>query len=731
MIPLRWARCSRGPILGLGLLTLTSTIRADPPSAQNAWIEARPADAAEAALHQAALGALVDVGPLDSVSAANPGSAASGLAQLAAGWLMLGQHRFAEALPHLQHPDLSRTALADHALLALAQAQEGLTDPARASEAYLTLLSAHPASPLACAALAGGSRALEQAGRGQEAIALLERTAKECPSEAAAALLGLASLHEREGRGAAAAQAYDRLDREFPASPEARGASPRLTALRSHLPALTPAERSERDFKKAVALGNAALFREAAAVYRSLLTRRLAPDRTAEVRVRLGRAQLTLKQYREATVTLTAVPKGSAVEAEAAYFLAKIQAKRKPAPAVYEDVARRFPGTPWAEDALLNLAQHFQKDALEDQALPYYRRLLAAFPDGRYADGATWRVAWWEFRAGRYETAANLLEQAAHARPQGSAVPGFLYWAGRSRLALAQNDAAKALYAETVRRFKHTYHGLRAAEALALVSAGASSTRPAGDAAAPAALDPSLERVRQLLLIERIAEAGEELERLPASPQVQATRAWIDTRQGRLRPAITAMKRAFPQWKSQAGDDLPEAVWKVIYPLEYADLLQKRAQKEGLDPALVAAIIWQESTFDAGALSGAGARGLMQVIPPTGRKLARSLGVTYRQRDLQNPEVSLSFGTRYLREMLDEFGGRLERALAAYNAGPHRVVAWTASKPEMSAEEFIESIPFTETRGYVMSILNHIEHYRRIYGLAAAPPSGPTGATAP
>ncbi len=731
MIPLRWARCSRGPILGLGLLSLASAVRADAPNAQNAWIEALPADAAEAALRQAVLGAGIEVASLEAVSAANPGSTASGLARLAAGLVLLGSNRFADALPHLQHPDLARTALADHALLALARTQEGLGDPARAADAYLSLLKTHPASPLACLALAGASQTLDQASRSQEAAAWLERTAKECPSEAPAALLSLASLHERAGRAAAAAQAYDRLDREFPASTQARGAGSRLAALRSQLPAQPAAERNEREFRKAVALSNASLFREAIPVYRSLLTGRLAPERGAEVRVRLGRALLTLKRYREATVALAAVPKGSAVEAEAAYFLARIKARRQPAPALYEDLVARFPGTPWAEDALLNLAQHFQKDALEDQALPYYRRLLAAFPNGRYADRATWRVAWWEFRAGHYGIAAHMLEQAAQARPEGFSASGFLYWAGRSRAALGESEPATALYQETVRRFKHTYHGLRAAEALALVNAGASSTRPAAATAPPATLDPSLERVRQLLLIERLAEAGDELSRLPANPQVQATRAWIDRRQGRLRPAITAMKRAFPQWRSQAGDQLPEAVWKVIYPLEYADLLQERAQKEGLDPALVAAIVWQESTFDAGAVSGAGARGLMQVIPPTGRKLARSLGLSYRQRDLYDPELSLTFGTRYLREMLDEFGGRLERALAAYNAGPHRVAAWTASKPEMSAEEFIESIPFTETRGYVMNILTHVEHYRRIYGLAAAPPSGASGATAP
>jgi soluble lytic murein transglycosylase len=138
----------------------------------------------------------------------------------------------------------------------------------------------------------------------------------------------------------------------------------------------------------------------------------------------------------------------------------------------------------------------------------------------------------------------------------------------------------------------------------------------------------------------------------------------------------------------------------------------------------VAALVWQESTFDAGAQSPAGARGLMQVMPGTGRQLARHLGRTFRLPDLYDADVSLQMGTRYLRQLMDRFGGRIERALAAYNAGPSRVVQWTAANPEMSAEEFVEAIPFRETKGYVMNILAHREHYRRLYGLAPTATAG-------
>ena len=119
---------------------------------------------------------------------------------------------------------------------------------------------------------------------------------------------------------------------------------------------------------------------------------------------------------------------------------------------------------------------------------------------------------------------------------------------------------------------------------------------------------------RQWLGLDRVDEALEELRRLPAAPSVHATIAWLESRRGRLRPAITAMKRAFPEHVGEAGDGLPDEVWRILYPLEYRDSLERQARAEGLDPSLVAALICQESTFDAGAVSRVGARGLMQIM---------------------------------------------------------------------------------------------------------------------
>jgi soluble lytic murein transglycosylase len=227
--------------------------------------------------------------------------------------------------------------------------------------------------------------------------------------------------------------------------------------------------------------------------------------------------------------------------------------------------------------------------------------------------------------------------------------------------------------------------------------------------------------------------------RLRAGPAaaLDATDAWILARQGDLRAGITGMRRAYPQHLTAEGDELPEAIRRVIYPLEYWDLLRRHARAHGLDPHLVAALVAQESTFDAGVRSAANAYGLMQIIPGTGRRLARLEGIRrFRTSMLTRPEVNVRLGTRYLSNLLERFDGAAHFALASYNAGEARVDKWRAEKPGLEQDEFIDDIPFPETQNYVKRILGTAEEYRRLYplsrGTAAAPAaSGGDGPASP
>ena len=699
-------------------------ILASAPAPGAAWrLSGEPADSLEAGVRDAA--SVRDTGAVDALRAAArqaPDSVPSGLAHLAAGLRLLDQARHADAIAELTHADVARTLLRDYALEACGEAQERLGQSDAAARSYLAA-AAEPSSAAACTSLPRAARLLLGLGRADDAVAALQQVVAACPRGLADSLLALGDAQLARGDASAAAAAYDRVDRELPGSPQAAQARSKLRPLADRLPARSAADRAQLALARGNALLAAGRSSEALPVLQSVTLSALPTAEADLARVSLGSALLAKGRAREAVRVLQQVAADSPQAAHAAFLLARERAKRTRTPEAFEAVAGRYRGSPWAEEALLSLANHYQKDALDAAALPWWRRLLSEYPDGRYVERAAWRSGWADFRAGRYEVAARILEDTARVRPASSFTSGLLYWAGRSRAALGQNDRARLLLQETVRRYKHSYHGLRARDSLARLG-GASAPGPSLLASNDSEMlpEPRATRARQLLLIERPEEAARELRLLPQSPRVQATLAWLEWRQGHLRPALVAMKRAYPEWVGEAGDRLPLEVWRILFPLRYEPELRAAAAAESLDPALVAALILQESTFDAAALSRAGARGLMQVMPATGRRLARAKGQRLKRAALHDPGTSLDFGARYLRLMSERFGGSVEKTLAAYNAGPHRVDSWTAERGERGAEDFIEDIPFTETRQYVMIILANREHYRRIYGLARAAP---------
>jgi soluble lytic murein transglycosylase len=152
------------------------------------------------------------------------------------------------------------------------------------------------------------------------------------------------------------------------------------------------------------------------------------------------------------------------------------------------------------------------------------------------------------------------------------------------------------------------------------------------------------------------------------------------------------------------------------YPLAYWELIQQKAQERGLDPYLVLALIRQESLFDARARSPAAALGLMQLIPPTAARVAKQLGLPTPSQDmLFQPEVNIALGTQYLKDLLQRYSNNWFKALAAYNAGEAAVDRWEKEIVTDDIEEFVERIPYVETRGYVKLVLRNHRIYKRLY----------------
>ncbi len=198
-------------------------------------------------------------------------------------------------------------------------------------------------------------------------------------------------------------------------------------------------------------------------------------------------------------------------------------------------------------------------------------------------------------------------------------------------------------------------------------------------------------------------------------PLAETAQIYTDT--GHFDRAIEVMKHSVPSYFAVDIPTLPREYWDALFPRPYWSDLKKYSVANGLDPYLVASLIRQESEFNPLAVSRANAVGLMQLLPKTGKNVAKQEGLKrYNATQLFSPAVNLQLGTRYFRGMVDKFGGSFEHALAAYNAGSDRVDEWMGQGPYRDSPEFVESIPFTETREYVQAIMRNASVYRQLYG---------------
>jgi soluble lytic murein transglycosylase len=185
---------------------------------------------------------------------------------------------------------------------------------------------------------------------------------------------------------------------------------------------------------------------------------------------------------------------------------------------------------------------------------------------------------------------------------------------------------------------------------------------------------------------------------------------------GRPAQAIRYIKSFAGNYLFLPIESAPQDFWRLAFPLPYRADLERFSKQNNLDPFLMAALIRQESEFDAQVVSVANARGLTQIEPATGRELSRKLKIPqYTTAKLFQPSLNLQFGTYYLRLVTNQLGGHTEAALAAYNAGMTRAKSWLTWGDFQEPAEFVETVPLTQTRGYIQAVLRNADAYRRIY----------------
>ncbi|MGB6975267.1 MAG: transglycosylase SLT domain-containing protein [Terracidiphilus sp.] len=391
----------------------------------------------------------------------------------------------------------------------------------------------------------------------------------------------------------------------------------------------------------------------------------------------------------------------------------------------------RFPTSEWLAKALFSSGNMYLLKRDDPHAVEYYGYLAAHFPHDGEADVAHWRVAWLTYRLGQLADAARMFDEQIKLYPDSTETAAALYWRGRLYESPDHDPArAAANYKTIVRVYDHYFYAQMARDRLkALGNAepveAASLARfkapdvPELDDSFP---DDSVHLAKAKLL----ANAGlteyipDEIAADPDAGSWSAlAEAQIYSSDGETARAMRVLKRAIP-YSAMPIDKIPLVYWRILFPEQYWETIKRESAKNNLDPYLVASLIRQESEFNPGVISYANAYGLMQLLPRVGRELARKEGMRhFRAYQLLNPQTNIRLGTLYLRQRLDTFGGVTEYALAAYNAGDSRVTDWESAGPYSGMDEFVESIPFTQTREYVEAILRNMETYREIDKAAA------------
>jgi soluble lytic murein transglycosylase len=655
-------------------------------------------------------------------------------------WLVLGyahvlDHDYAKAIDPLNRAKPLAGELSDYVAYYLGSSYLQTGRQAEALAALSNFAKTYPDSLLSRDADVSCAGAMLGEGRAKEVVEMLEQERLPVRSDLE---LTLGRAYATLGEQAKAADAFQNIYYNMPNAAEADAAYAELRKL-PQAPQPTAAQHRTRGDL----LLKARRYNDAADEYR-LLAGESSAQEQAFAELALADALHRAGRNREAKTELTKLAVANADQnAERLYILGEVAWSSDENDTFYQTVDQlrtTAPTSQWLEAALLSVANLHLVHHEYDQALDAFRELQQRFPNGSRASYAHWKAAWLTLRQGRNDEAKKQFEEQIALYPLGNETSAALYW--RARLAEEDNDfaMARAYYQKLSDRYRNYYYAELGRERLLHLSAKTAGPSDTGQPEDYALLDhvPPLDHAEKIALAEPPSDdlhlqkaellgngglvdlAVRELQAASAADGGKwepAETAHLYTDTGHYNLAIEVMKHSVPSYFAVDLPNLPREYWEALFPRPYWNDLRKFSVTNGLDPYLVASLIRQESEFNPAAVSRANAVGLMQLLPKTGKLVARQEKLKrYNPSQLYTPTVNLQLGTRYFKGMVDQFGGSFEYALAAYNAGSDRVQEWLGQGKYRDAPEFVESIPFTETREYVQAIMRNASVYRQLYG---------------
>jgi soluble lytic murein transglycosylase len=531
-----------------------------------------------------------------------------------------------------------------------------------------------------------------------------------------------------------AVEFYQRVYAQFVTGEPADKAAAALTTLRDAMGAAFPEPLPEQMLRRADRVLESRQYPQAKSEYQALLDKLVGASRE-KAHVRIGAADglsgnpsSALSYLRTLDVT------DPETDAERLYYLEEF-ARRLNNDAEMSSTIERLnslhPQSQWRLKAIISAANRYLLGNRPDDYIPLYRAAYTDFPNDSGAGLYHWKVTFQSVLRDKSD-ALSLLREHLQKYPKHATAGASLYFLARYFERSGDTASARACFDTLVRVFRNSYYAVLARERLAQPAVAAAAppaeteqflTTLLFNEPKPVPTEPTqtttarIERSRLLHSAGLDDLATSELRfaaRAGAQPQLVAMEIAAQAEAPHV--GLRAMKAFAPEYLTLPIENAPRKYWEYLFPLPYRTDLSTAARSVNLDPFLVAGLIRQESEFNPEAVSRANALGLMQVRPGTGRQFARKAGLTrFSNRVLFQPSTNLKIGTAILRSMLDRNNGNLEQTLASYNAGPNRAADWLTWSQYREPAEFVESIPITETRDYVQTVLRNFDMYKRLY----------------
>ena len=672
---------------------------------------------------------------VQNYAAAHPGEPASA-AYLALGHAFVLDHRYPDAVSMFRRAASAGQALDDYADYLGAQASLQANHPADAYALLDHFADRHPDSIFITTAPILLANAHLQSSDPSGALQVLAPFESAPIAGHADFRYSLGRAYQLAGNTTQAALVYRKLYAELPLSFEATQSRSQLQAM--NMP-LSPAERKSH----ADQLFNAKRYTDAGEEYHEIAqnsSKSISGLSDADLdALKIYEAVCDLKLKRLSRRDVEKLPDtGDDSAALKLYMLAEISRNeddRAGHDAIVAQMVKRFPSSRWLEEALYSGGNMYLIKHDNQQAIYHYTTLVTLFPNSTYAPSAHWHAAWLNYRVRNYSEAARLMDEQIDRYAGGIEVPSALYWRGRILEDEDRNFAQAANYYQALSTtYANFYYAILARQRLKVLASTGAPQLAAPPAPALANVHPAdvpdltaelPENDTHLIKARLLANAslneyiGPEIQASPDSAEWGAlAQAEIYVSYGEYTRALQSMKHSGISYFTLPIQQVPDEYWHLLFPRPYWSDLVTNAQRNGLDPYLVASLIRQESEFNAGVVSRANAYGLMQLLPSTGKGVSKKAGIRrFTVNDLLNPVTNLQLGTINLKQVLDRFGDQAEYALAAYNAGDVPVRQWLSSNDYKDVPEFVESIPYTETREYVQAILRNREMYRQLYPL--------------